>query len=153
MSSLIKPIASLPFFAAILICAALMTGCGKEKLPKHFSVTGQVLDSGGTPIEGVHVYFWATTEMEKHEGRFGGGTTDIEGRFSITSNADVPGIAAGEYKVTFTMTSSESGLAVKPSESEDAPSAPFSEEYGSFENTPETVQVFENENEFTFRLN
>ena len=139
--------------AVSFFLVTVMPGCGKEELPEHYSVSGQVLDSGGSPIEGVQAYFWATTEKEKHQGRYGGGITDAEGKFSVTSNANVTGLAAGEYKVTFMMTMSETGQAAKPSESDDVPSAPFSEVYGDLEKTPETVKVTEGDIDFTFRLN
>lgn len=80
-----------------ILCSTL-TGCGSDNLPATFAVTGAV-EFEGRPVEGASV----TLVPHDANGRSASGTTDVEGKFQVstylTSNQQPQGALPGEYVV------------------------------------------------------
>jgi len=86
--------------AFVLAAAALLTaGCGGESFPETYPVTG-VVTFKGKPLAGADVQLVPSDPAV----RSAGGTTDAEGKFSVTTyfnpQNQTEGAMAGEYAVT-----------------------------------------------------
>lgn len=78
-----------------LVCAAAITsssGCGKAT-PAVFPVTG-IVTYQDQPVEGAQVMFTPTN------GRAAEGTTDAQGKFSLTTFSAGDGALEGQHRVT-----------------------------------------------------
>lgn len=85
-----------------LLVVGVLVGCGSgvkpEVIPPLHPVTGKVtLD--GQPVEKVAVTF---VPAENNTGNGASGSTDAEGRFTLTYRTGDPGIPAGDYIVLCT---------------------------------------------------
>jgi len=78
---------------AVLAMLGLMVGCGPNR-PEMAPVSGTVLYEG-KPLEGATVKF-----MPEGEGRPATGTTDAEGRFTLTTFEKGDGAVVGDHVVT-----------------------------------------------------
>lgn len=96
--------------ALALLCAS---GCGK---PQVYPVTGKVT-LAGKPRERLIVYFRPVSGAV-NEYNLGVGETDKDGNLRLGSAAG-GGLAAGEYKVTFTYQTTKSGRTFAASEKPD----------------------------------
>jgi hypothetical protein len=82
-----------------LCFAILLSGCGSE--PPVVPVTGTV-HVDGKPTEKVLVNFYPADSSPQHFGvRHAIGITDAQGKFKLICSGGLEGIAAGNYKVTF----------------------------------------------------
>ncbi len=80
---------------ALIVSLGTAIGCGD---PELFSLGGKVT-LGGKPYERLIVYF-DPVDRKVDSFHFGVGETDAEGNLSLRSSAG-PGLAAGDYHVTF----------------------------------------------------
>ena len=94
-----RPIACLILFSCVLACS----GCGD---PSLFSLKGKVT-LGGEPKERLIVYF-DPIDRKVDKFNLGVGETDAEGNLILRSSAG-NGLAAGNYRVSFTYPVAESG--------------------------------------------
>jgi hypothetical protein len=74
----------------------------RDSAPRMYQVTGTVTIDG-KPADLVTVYFWPLNMGNKRNFEFKHATavTDPQGRFSLKAGGGETGIAAGDYKVTF----------------------------------------------------
>ena len=82
--------------AAVLAILSTITGCGGPKMPDVVPVTGTVT-MGGKPVEGATVTF-----MAKGAPRVSSGTTDAQGKFSLSTYEPNDGAIPGENSITVT---------------------------------------------------
>jgi 5-hydroxyisourate hydrolase-like protein (transthyretin family) len=101
------------FWLVLLLAALTTTGCGK---PTLYPLSGKVT-LGGKPQERLLVYFRPVSGVVT-EYNMAVGETDKEGNLRISSSAG-QGLAAGEYKVTFTCKKLKSGAVVGSSDKPD----------------------------------
>lgn len=93
--------------AALCFCALMAaSGCGK---PTLYPIQGKVT-LGGKGYERLIVYFRPVSGVV-NEYNLGVGETDKDGTLKMRSTAGM-GLAAGEYKVTFTYLKTKSGKVV-----------------------------------------
>jgi hypothetical protein len=94
---------------ALLLAALLgFSGCSGPDRPDTYAVEGQVAYNG-KPLEGATISFWAETSA-----RAAVGTTDAEGKFTLSTFELEDGAIAGEHKVTVTkLTDAEAAAAAK----------------------------------------
>jgi hypothetical protein len=137
---------------AVLAAAFGTTGCGGP--PELVPVTGTVkLD--GKPVGGVRVHFWPTDASSKtFVYQLALGITDTQGKFELHSSHGL-GIAAGNYKVTFSRPLAAGGKTVndpnrKPEEAGARESLP--PHYTDQDKTQETATVSKESNDFVFNL-
>jgi hypothetical protein len=135
----------------LLLLGLLLMGCGK---PKPVKVSGVVVGPDGKGVPNVWVRFQPVAGAG---GRFAHGTTDEDGSFSLTTQAEDDGALPGEYKVTIypLPESREEELQVDPKVGltrfvdperrevikRTTRESPFHANYSSPETTPLTVMV------------
>ncbi|MSR60625.1 MAG: carboxypeptidase regulatory-like domain-containing protein [Planctomycetaceae bacterium] len=92
-----------PVFVLAILC--LFSGCGQEKAtkPKTAKVSGVVVYKGD-PVEGASVKFFADESLKSP--RLGGGTTNENGEFTISTFGIDDGAVVGNHVVTVTKISS-----------------------------------------------
>lgn len=126
----------------LLFLALLFTGCGAE--PAVFPVTGTV-NVDGKPTDKVLVNFYPADSSPQHFGvRHAIGITDAQGKFKLICSGGLEGVAAGDYKVTFSRPVIRGRAALadansKPEESGTVESMP--KDYTQPESTPVSVKV------------
>ena len=81
---------------ALLMSLLLVVSCGQTG-PRLVPVTGRVMYDG-KPLTSMMVNFTPTGETQ---GNGGIAATDEDGRFTLISVRNEPGIPVGEYKVSF----------------------------------------------------
>jgi hypothetical protein len=121
--------------------------------PRMHQVTG-VVTINGKPTEKVAVYFWPTDMKARNYSMYRNavGITDAQGRFMLKSGAGSEGIAAGDYKVTF----SRPTVRGKPVTAETKKSArtgaveSIPVQYCEPDQTPVTATVSDKQRDFTF---
>lgn len=93
----------------LILLAGLVIGCGQapydDGLTKH-QVTG-VVTVNGQPLERVVVRFRNTDSSVSGNAAEPTGSTDAEGKFSLSTSGDHDGAVAGEYVVTFLRSSAD----------------------------------------------
>lgn len=89
-----------PPFAALL--SLLLTGCGDTDWPATAPVSGTVTWNG-KPIANVHLSFRSPGAP-----RFGSGTTDLAGKYSLTTFQPNDGAIIGEHRVAVRMVATPS---------------------------------------------
>jgi hypothetical protein len=95
-------------FALLLAALLGLSGCSGADRPKTYAVEGQVAYNG-KPLEGATVSFWAETSP-----RAAVGTTNAEGKFTLSTFELEDGAIAGLHKVTVTkLTEAELAAAAK----------------------------------------
>ena len=99
-----------------LICA-LVSGCGGEKVPPLFSVTGKVTYNGKA-VPGATVMFFPDVVVGPKSKKDDGppppmnrpsGKTDDEGNYELFWNDDHVGVPAGKYKIGISAVDFEPG--------------------------------------------
>jgi hypothetical protein len=121
--------------------------------PRMYQVTGTVTVNG-KPADLVAVYFWPADMTSRRNFMFRNatGTTDGQGKFALKSGAGSEGIAAGDYKVTFSRPmvrgKAVSATARKSSTTGATESIPV--QYCEPDQTPVTATVSDKHRDFTF---
>jgi hypothetical protein len=121
--------------------------------PRLYQVTGLVTVNG-KPADLVAVCFWPTdmTTRRNFMYRNATGTTDGQGRFALKSGAGSEGIAAGEYKVTFSrpMVRGKAVTATIRKSSATGAVESIPVQFCEPEQTPLTATVSDKQRDFTF---
>jgi len=117
--------------SALLVGSSLV-GCGGKSYPPTSPVTG-VVTLDGKPVEGANVSFVSNdTKVQPASG-----TTDKDGKYSLTTFRSGDGAMPGEYKVAVSKYFSEAGQSPydKPAEPEEtvAPKASLEDQYAAYE--------------------
>lgn len=129
----------------ILFVVALVVGCSQAGSAPTSKVTGTITHKG-TPLAGVSVTF------TPDEGRPGTGTTDAQGRYSITTFQLNDGAVPGRHRVTVAP-GGETPMPQSPQEAAQGPAAPFASKYMQLDKTDLTAQVESGKsNQFDFDL-
>lgn len=150
-----------------LVSLVVLAGCGKSG-PRTYPVTGTVTYQN-TPVEGAMVSFSPVDP----EGNAAFGTTDAQGRYTLTSFEQNDGAVAGDYTVRVVKynraqttvqlaersenTGGDSGempADYQPEEATEAPPAQsvLPDKYAHAHSTPLTYTVQEGENEYNITL-
>lgn len=146
------------FHLALFVASiALVAGCGGP--PPIYPITGKVT-LGGKPYERLLVYF-RPTKGEINSFNLGVGETDKNGELKLSSSGG-QGVAAGEYRVTFSCVYLKSnGRTVSSSEKPDDAGGsvvkvervkPPYDAATSQDNSPVTFTVKKGENKFDFDI-
>ncbi len=98
--------------AVATVFAAAVVGCGKGR-PKTVPVTGTVTFDG-KPVEGASVAFYPA-----EGGRPATGTTDAQGKFTLTTFESGDGALPGSYNVTVMKVSGGEATADEDSDTEE----------------------------------
>jgi len=121
--------------------------------PRMYQVTGLVTVNG-KPADLVAVYFWPADMTTRRNFMFRNatGTTDGQGRFALKSGAGSDGIAAGEYKVTFSrpMIRGKAVTAITRKSSATGAVESIPVQYCEPDQTPVTATVSNKQQDFTF---
>lgn len=137
----------------LVLAVAVISGCGGE--PPVVPVTG-VVRVDGKLLDKVLVNFYPADETAKHFGvRHAIGITDAQGRFKLICSGGVEGIAAGQYKVTFSRPVVRGQAALtdansKPEQSGTVESMP--KDYTQPQTTPVTVTIDKGGGELTLEV-
>ncbi len=137
-------------FVFLAGCSSTTTDKWTEERPEVHPVEGVVLYQG-EPVEGATVVFRSESEQVAAYG-----TTDSEGRFSLTTYDEGDGAVAGEHQVRITKIETEEAPA--PADPEANPAPPketnlLPAKYGNFQTSTLTAEVTaEGTNEFEFKL-
>jgi hypothetical protein len=126
-----------------------LLGCGNPGISPTFEVTGKVTYKG-QPVDGVKVVFTPDS------GRPATGTTDSEGRFTLSTYKTDDGAVPGTHKVAIVPVSAgEAPPMPDTPEAERAspPKAPFPSRYCNPESSGLTATVeSDGQNDFTFDM-
>jgi hypothetical protein len=128
----------------LILLLPLLIGCGNPGVAPTAEVTGTVTYKGA-PLEGVNVVFTPAN------GRPATGTTDAEGKFTLSTFAAKDGAVPGEHKVAIT----DASVPPMPGTPEAAKPKKklFPARYSDPAKSGLTATVKEGEaNEFTFEL-
>ena len=153
---------TLPFFrlrSAIptVVAAFVIAGCGEgDDRPARIPATGQVLYQG-KPVEGAHVAFRGSGDQTPAVG-----TTDAEGKFTLSTFDQEDGAIPGEYAVTVSKIVTVGGTggdtsmeAMAAKSDKNAPQSrnELPQQYADPAQTPLKASVTEGgENHFVFKL-
>lgn len=96
-----------PYRVCLTACFSILIGCGGPQGPRKYPVVGSV-EINGVPEPRVAITFHHRDPTVEGNLRFPTGITDLDGRFTLSSEGDADGAVAGKYRVTFSwMSSSE----------------------------------------------
>jgi hypothetical protein len=131
---------------AIVVLPVLIVGCGKPGASPTSKVTGTVTYQGA-PLANVNVNF------TPDEGRPGTGTTDAQGRYTISTFAPNDGAVPGRHRVTITPGGDSSPMPESAEEAARDPVVPFPVKYARADQSDLTAQVEAGKaNQFDFNL-
>jgi|SRR5438105_1035170 len=143
--------------AVVGVAVVIIAGSVWSDLPPQvYSVTGTVTIDG-KPGDMVKVEFWPK-DMSSNKNfmfRYGIGMSDSSGRFVLKSGAGTDGIAAGDYKVTFSRlavrgkpVTADKRKLVREGATESIPA-----NYTDMDQTTITAQVSSKQRDFAFEIN
>jgi hypothetical protein len=92
------------YWLLLLVCAALVWGCGGSDRPDTVPVSGKVTYQGN-PVQGAQVVFRA----KEGGARNASGMTDPQGEYELTTFDTGDGAALGTHVVTITKAASSTG--------------------------------------------
>lgn len=122
---------------AILVIAAcvVLPGCAKPGRAPTAAAAGK-LSAGGTPLSGVNVTFTPAG------GRSATGTTDGEGKFSLSTFAPGDGAVPGKHRVTLSLKAADVPMPGTPEAAAYKPPAlPFAKKYAGLSTTDLEVEI------------
>lgn len=135
--------------AVMSSCVLLLAGCGggESDAPKTVSVEGLVTFKG-TPMSNLSVAFIPD------QGMVAEGTTDAEGRFTLTTSAPNDGAVPGNYKVAVSFVPTTVPEMPDFPGSENNEKSPIPDRYGdaSTSGLTATVDADASKNDFKFEL-
>jgi hypothetical protein len=119
-----------------VLAACLATaGCAKPVRAPTAKASG-TLSAGGAPLAGVNVTFTPAA------GRSAGGTTDAEGKFSLSTFAPGDGAVPGKHRVTLSLKQADVPMPGTPEAAAyKPPPQPFAKKYAGLSTTDLEVEI------------
>jgi hypothetical protein len=124
-----------PVALCLLAACLAITGCAKPGRAPTAKAAG-ALSAGGAPLAGVNVTFTPAA------GRSASGTTDAEGRFSLSTFAPGDGAVPGKHRVTLSLKEADVPMPGTPEAAAyKPPPLPFAKKYAGLATTDLEIEI------------